>query len=318
MAKRKNGIYRAVQISFWEDAKVVDDYTPEDKYFYLYLFTNPHTNLCGCYEISKTHMSRETGYNIETISRLLERFETVHKVICYNNDEKELLLVNWHKYNWTNSDSLRTGLSREIDKIKTQRFKEFLTSIFNGGETVPIPSTDRGETVPIPSGDGGGITVTVPVTVTDTVNTVSDTVTDTDSDLITVRNTKSDNYDTIVEMFNNTCLSFPRVKTKPISRMNTVNDRLAQYSLADFQRAFEKVEASDFLKGENPRGWIANFDWIIKDENMAKILDGNYDRAAPAKEARKKNKAEQDLDDFYDMMNEWKNERTAEQEATGT
>ena len=44
--------YRNVSTSFWEDNKIVDDFTPEDKYIYLYCMTNPHTNLCGCYEIS--------------------------------------------------------------------------------------------------------------------------------------------------------------------------------------------------------------------------------------------------------------------------
>ena len=32
-------IYRNVQTSFWTDPKVADDFTPEDKFFYLYLFT---------------------------------------------------------------------------------------------------------------------------------------------------------------------------------------------------------------------------------------------------------------------------------------
>ena len=57
------------------------------------------------------------------------------------------------------------------------------------------------------------------------------------------------------------------------------------YSLDDFKTVFEKAEASSFLKGSNNRNWIANFDWLIKDENMAKVLDGNYDR--PGKSNKK-------------------------------
>ena len=37
--------YRQIYISFWSDTKVCDDFTPEDKYFYIYLLTNPHTNM---------------------------------------------------------------------------------------------------------------------------------------------------------------------------------------------------------------------------------------------------------------------------------
>ena len=44
-------IYRNLHISFWTDNKVEDDFTPEDKYFYAYLLTNPQTNICGCYGV---------------------------------------------------------------------------------------------------------------------------------------------------------------------------------------------------------------------------------------------------------------------------
>lgn len=44
--------YRNISMDFWTDSKVVDDFTPEDRYIYLYCMTNPHTNLCGCYEVS--------------------------------------------------------------------------------------------------------------------------------------------------------------------------------------------------------------------------------------------------------------------------
>ena len=76
-------IYRSVQLSFWTDEKVIDEFTPEDKYFYLYLFTNPQTNLCGCYELGWVNTTSQLGYNRESVLRLLERFENVHKVIKY-------------------------------------------------------------------------------------------------------------------------------------------------------------------------------------------------------------------------------------------
>ena len=60
-----------------------EDFTPEDKYFYLYLLTNPHTNICGCYEIGFKQMAKDTGYNEETVRRLINRLETVHDVIRY-------------------------------------------------------------------------------------------------------------------------------------------------------------------------------------------------------------------------------------------
>ena len=67
-------LYRNIHLSFWQDTKVTDDFTPEDRYFYLYLLTNPHTNLCGCYEISMKQMANEMGYDAKKVIKLIERF----------------------------------------------------------------------------------------------------------------------------------------------------------------------------------------------------------------------------------------------------
>lgn len=81
---------RLISTSFWDDSKVVDDFTPEDKYIYLYCMTNPHTNLCGCYEVSVKQIASETGYNEDTVKRLLMRLDRDHNVIRYSSITKEL------------------------------------------------------------------------------------------------------------------------------------------------------------------------------------------------------------------------------------
>ena len=154
-------IYRNVNITFWTDTKVADDFTPEDKYFMLYCLTNRYTNLCGCYEISIKQMSIDTGYNKETIEKLLERFKNIHKVILYDNDNKELLIKNWSKYNWTKSSKLDKPLLKEIKEIKTMEFKKYVADEYNKRDTVSIPYTYPMDTT---------VTVTVSDTVTDTVS----------------------------------------------------------------------------------------------------------------------------------------------------
>ena len=131
-------IFRNVHITFWTDPKIVDDFTPEDKYFYLYLLTNPHTNLCGCYEVSFKQMSDELGYNKETVEKLIIRFHEVHKILDYSKETKEMLLYNWSKYNWTKSPKFQAALLKEIPKVKHPAFSDFLNGILNG-DTVSIP-----------------------------------------------------------------------------------------------------------------------------------------------------------------------------------
>lgn len=153
-------IYRNVSTNFWSDAKVYDKFSPEDKYFMLYCLTNKFTNLCGCYEISKKQMVNDTGYNIETIDKLLERFEKQYDIVSYDNDTQELLIYNWHKYNWTKSNKLDKPLLQEIENIKAIKFKTYLAKIYNSRDTVSIPYQYPMDTT---------------VTVTDTDNNISNT-----------------------------------------------------------------------------------------------------------------------------------------------
>lgn len=123
-------IYRTVQLSFWTDEKVLDDFTPEDKYFYLYLFTNPQTNMCGCYELGWTQTTSQLGYSKDSISHLLDRFEKVHKVIRYSKDTKEVLILNWGKYNWQGGNQI-SCIEKEIENIKDAELKGIATDLFN-------------------------------------------------------------------------------------------------------------------------------------------------------------------------------------------
>lgn len=83
-------------------------------------------------------------------------------------------------------------------------------------------------------------------------------------------------YQQIADMYNDTCVSFPRLTKLSDSRKKAIKARLNQYTLEDFKRLFTMAEESSFLKGQNNRDWSASFDWLIKDSNMAKVLDGNY------------------------------------------
>lgn len=118
--------YRMLHTSFWTDTKVSENFTPEDRYFYIYLLTNPSMNLSGCYEISLKKMVFETGYSEETVNKLLSRMEDVHKVICYSRETSEILLFNFKKYNWTKSQKYLIGLRSHIDNVKYGPFKEYL------------------------------------------------------------------------------------------------------------------------------------------------------------------------------------------------
>ena len=122
-------IYRQVQIDFWTDSKVSDNFTPEDKYFMLFLLTNPATNMIGCYELSKKNMSYLLGYSIETINSLIDRFTRIHQIILYDNETKEVLVQNWHKFNWINSPKLLPKMMNDLAQVKSFHFQEIVAEL---------------------------------------------------------------------------------------------------------------------------------------------------------------------------------------------
>jgi len=109
------------------------------------------------------------------------------------------------------------------------------------------------------------------------------------------------NYQMIVDMYNETCVSFPSVRSLSDSRKKAIRARLNTYTVDDFKELFRKAEASPFLKGGNNRNWSATFDWLIKDSNMAKVLEGNYDDRSAVHTSG----AAADLQQSYNMLSRW-------------
>lgn len=81
----------------------------------------------------------------------------------------------------------------------------------------------------------------------------------------------------VVKMYNEICKDLPKVRSLTPARKTALRVRLKKYSKADFEELFKKAQGSDFLCGRNVRTWTANFDWLMNESNMAKVLEGNYD-----------------------------------------
>lgn len=91
----------------------------------------------------------------------------------------------------------------------------------------------------------------------------------------------------VVDMFHELCPSFTPIRQITSGRRTIINQRckdIGEFSAwADF---FRKVQASKFLRGECDGGntWKATFDWLLKQANFFKVLEGNYDDKGPRRE----------------------------------
>jgi hypothetical protein len=120
-------IFRKVHTSFWSDS-FIQSLTPEQRYFFIYLLTNEKTRQCGIYDIGKRHMCFDTGYNIDTVSKLLEYFISSGK-IRYNEATNELAIKNWNKFNGSTSPKVQECIIQELTNVKDTVLIEYVYSM---------------------------------------------------------------------------------------------------------------------------------------------------------------------------------------------
>lgn len=114
------GIKRIVDTSFWTDGKM-DDFSPEDRYFYLYLMTNPFSTQLGIYEISIKQVAFQLGYSMDAVKVLIERFQNKYGLIIYDPETSEIAIKNYLKHSIVKGGApVRDCLIREIKKVKNK------------------------------------------------------------------------------------------------------------------------------------------------------------------------------------------------------
>lgn len=81
----------------------------------------------------------------------------------------------------------------------------------------------------------------------------------------------------VLALYSSLCKSFPEVKKLTDKRRTHIRALLKTFSVEEISNAFERAERSDFLKGNNDRGWKADFDFLINKNNLTKVIEGKYD-----------------------------------------
>ena len=123
------GIKRVVDTDLWTDEKV-EQFTPEEKFFWVYLLTNPYTRQLGIYHITKKQMGFQLGYDNETISKLIDRFENEYKMVRYI--DSEIAIKNSLKYSIVKGGKpVEDCLLADIKRVK---HKELIDWVFDSLE----------------------------------------------------------------------------------------------------------------------------------------------------------------------------------------
>ena len=187
-------------------------------------------------------LADELGFEENTVKLALSALENCDMVVM---NRGHFTVAGWDEYqNIEGMDKIR-----EQNRIRQAKYKE------------------KQKALP------GNVTVTLPLTLGNATEEDIEEEKELDID-----KDKRDTTDlrSVVDLYHSICISFPKIRSLSESRKKAIKARLKTYSLDDFKTLFENTEASSFLKGKNDRNWTATFDWLLKDTNMAKVLEGNY------------------------------------------
>ena len=242
--------YRQIHITFWQDP-FIEGLEPKQKYFYLYLMTNSKTKQCGCYEISMRLMQYETNLSSKEIKSYIKLF-VESKKIDYSEENQEFLIINWMKHNSFKSIKVKTCIINELGSIKTQKFIDYVYGIINSEYPIDRLSIDYAKTM-----QGGP----------------------------KEEETKEETKEEIKEPVKPEGASKEFIKSwwnkltsdNSISSINEINEE--RWRKVNARKLWEKtskienaINESSFVKDEK---WFS-FDWILKESNLLKLLEGNY------------------------------------------
>lgn len=86
--------------------------------------------------------------------------------------------------------------------------------------------------------------------------------------------------DQVVEAWNHHAEAWGlrRIVKLTAQRRRKIGARIRQFTVDEFTEAIAAIGRSSFLRGENDRGWRADFDWMLNPTNFTKLIEGTYER----------------------------------------
>lgn len=119
---------RSVNTRFWGDP-FIEQLNPSEKLLFLYLLTNPLSNLLGVYEITIKRICYDTSLTKETVTNGLKRFEKDKKAFYKDNF---IILPNWLKNQRLNSN-MKIAVAKEFSALPNELKDNILG---NGSESL--------------------------------------------------------------------------------------------------------------------------------------------------------------------------------------
>lgn len=104
---------RYVSTSFWDD-EWVQTLNFTEKGLYLYLLTNPLTNIAGVYKITNRRIAFDTGLEEVAIEKIMDKFSEAHKAYRYG---EYLIFPTWPRHQNYQNAKIYRGIKKILSEL---------------------------------------------------------------------------------------------------------------------------------------------------------------------------------------------------------
>lgn len=297
-----------IEREFWNDEQVIDEYSPEDKLFMMYLLTCPRGNSIGIFKLPIKLMAFEIGYSPESTRTLIDRFMNKYTRITYDFEEQEIAIHNAMKYTINRGGRpIEEMVTRTLEEVSSLHLIERVyenmidwwelskRDVDKSIKTIFEQEISKRNYILNTNTYTNTYTYTYTHTPTESVpdteevedfniseknKLYSDTVHDTSTDTLpdTAKQPQSNWKTQIMNEWNKLDGNIPKIQSlnPGTDRYKMLKARISEYSLDDVLKAIKTIDNSRFLKGYIST-WNATFDWFVKPSNFVKVLEGTYD-----------------------------------------
>lgn len=284
-----------IEREFWNDEQIIDEYSPEDKLFMMYLLTCPRGNALGIFKLPIKLIAFEIGYSPEAVRTLIDRFMNKYERINYDYENQEIAIFRALKYTVSKGGKPVEDMMRQL--LEEVTVTENIIKVYN--TMIPwwlksnrivdkkIKNLIEDEIEKRKNISNVNVNDNVYVNVHSYNVSGDDSSEDEKIKAYKPLDDRGDDsyYDTSGDTWINLIKDAWNKLDENIPRLQVINPNSERYKLTktavnDYGvdkvvGVIQSINDSEFLKGYVTE-WKIYFDWFIKPNNFIKVMEGNY------------------------------------------
>ena len=206
---------------------------------------------------------------IQTVKLALTTFEDFGMIEVING---AITIPNWGKHQTIEGlDKVREQTRERVSQYR-ERQKRLLTSNVTGNVTGNVTVTDCNA-------------IEEDIDIEEDIEEEGEGLTTSDEVVCRTKDVRR-----IVEAWNSLNLQQLTKVTADSIRGKMLKARIKDYGVDGVLNAIEHVRKSEFLNGNNSKGWLITFEWFVKPNNFTKVLEGNFDSLQKETQTKKPGK----------------------------